>query len=201
MIYGGYRAYTHLCELCIELIRQFYDAPRCFRIVGEGGVRFLRFSNAGLLARPLGDVFDRGGYGRGEADLVTSRCAVRRPAPYSRIAQNELAKELFGMGLFRPEMADQARSCLEMMDFEGKDMVLAKISQAGRLAAAGGGTEGAIAAAGSGSGSTGAARASTRRRGGGQQGFTRTETDGARDGTRRRRKRGGHGGRVRPHRK
>ena len=37
------------------------------------------------------------------------------------------------MGLFRPEMADQARSCLEMMDFEGKDMVLAKISERGGL--------------------------------------------------------------------
>lgn len=67
MIYGGYRAYTHLCELCIELIRQFYDAPRCFRIMGEGGVRFLRFSNAGLLARPVGDVF---GQDMGEAKPI-----------------------------------------------------------------------------------------------------------------------------------
>lgn len=131
MIYGGYRAYTHLCELCIELIRQFYDAPRCFRIVGEGGVRFLRFSNAGLLARPLGDVF---GQDMGEAKPIYDiKVRSQKASPYSRIAQNELAKELFGMGLFRPEMADQARSCLEMMDFEGKDIVLAKISERGGL--------------------------------------------------------------------
>lgn len=37
------------------------------------------------------------------------------------------------MGLFRPEMADQARSCLEMMDFEGKDMLLARLEEQGRL--------------------------------------------------------------------
>ena len=37
------------------------------------------------------------------------------------------------MGLFRPEMADQARSCLEMMDFEGKDMLMARLAEQGGL--------------------------------------------------------------------
>lgn len=57
----------------------------------------------------------------------------QKASPYNKIVQNELAKELFGMGLFRPEMADQARSCLEMMDFEGKDMLLARLEEQGGL--------------------------------------------------------------------
>lgn len=133
MIYGGYRAYTHLCELCIELIRQFYDAPRCFRIVGAGGVEFLQFDNTGLLPRPLGQVF---GLDMGQAKPIYDiKVRSQKASPYSRIVQNELAKELFSMGLFRPEMAEQARSCLEMMDFEGKDQVLARIGAQGALQA------------------------------------------------------------------
>ena len=38
------------------------------------------------------------------------------------------------MGLFRPEMADQARSCLEMMDFEGIEKVRQRVRQNGTLA-------------------------------------------------------------------
>lgn len=32
---SSYRAYSRIVELCIELIRQFYDLPRQFRITGE----------------------------------------------------------------------------------------------------------------------------------------------------------------------
>ena len=35
---AAYRAYSKIVNLCIELIRQFYDLPRSFRIVGELGM-------------------------------------------------------------------------------------------------------------------------------------------------------------------
>ncbi len=35
MIRGTYRAYMEECYMVIELIRQFYDEPRKFRILGE----------------------------------------------------------------------------------------------------------------------------------------------------------------------
>jgi len=122
MIYGSYRAYARICQLCVELIRQFYDAPRCIRITGEKGAAFLRYDNRSLLPRALGSVF---GQELGQAQPIYDiRIRSQKASPYSRIVQNELAKELFGMGLFRPEMADQARCCLEMMSFEGKESVL-----------------------------------------------------------------------------
>ena len=131
MIQGSYRAFTRICELCVELIRQFYDVPRYFRIMGQGGMRFLRFDNAGLKPRALGNVF---GQEMGQARPVYDiKLRSQKASPYNKIVQNELAKELFGMGLFRPEMADQARSCLEMMDFEGKDMLLARLEEQGGL--------------------------------------------------------------------
>ena len=46
---ASYRAFRKLCLMIIELIRQFYDLPRCFRIMGENGAaRFVQYSNAGI---------------------------------------------------------------------------------------------------------------------------------------------------------
>jgi hypothetical protein len=47
--------------------------------------------------------------------------------PFSVTAQNELAKELYSLGLFNPDMAQQAIMCLEMMNFEGKEKIIEKI--------------------------------------------------------------------------
>lgn len=39
---------------------------------------------------------------------------------YSKLSQNELAKELYRLGFFNPENAVQALSAIELMDFDGK---------------------------------------------------------------------------------
>lgn len=49
------------------------------------------------------------------------------------MAQNELAKELYGAGLFNPQLTDQALICLEMMDFEGREEIIRKVSQNGTM--------------------------------------------------------------------
>ena len=43
--------------------------------------------------------------------------------PFSRAEQNERAKELYGLGFFSPDRAQEALGALEMMDFEGIDKV------------------------------------------------------------------------------
>ena len=50
---ASYLAFAEIVELIIELIRQFYDAPRQFRIRGADGAAFVSYSNAGL--RPVGE--------------------------------------------------------------------------------------------------------------------------------------------------
>lgn len=58
MIKASYRAFTQVCTLCVELIRQFYDEPRQFRILGErGAMEFIQYSNAGIRPQEQGQAF------------------------------------------------------------------------------------------------------------------------------------------------
>ena len=123
---AAYRAYGQIIELCIELIRQFYDLPRQFRIVGGmGGEQFVSFDNAGLLPVYQGELYGEDmGYRLPVFDIKIS---AQKQSAYSRMAQNELALQLYGAGLFDPMRTDQAVMCLEMMDFEGKDRLLQQL--------------------------------------------------------------------------
>ena len=48
---------------------------------------------------------------------------------YSAMAQNELALQLYQLGMFNPQMAGQALMCLDMMEFEGKDALVRRITE------------------------------------------------------------------------
>ena len=54
---------------------------------------------------------------------------TQKKSPYTRLAQNELAKELFRLGFFNPENSASALSALEIMDFEGKRAIEEKIRE------------------------------------------------------------------------
>ena len=43
--------------------------------------------------------------------------------------QNELAINFYNMGLFNPQMSDQALACLDIMDFDHKIRLLKKYKQ------------------------------------------------------------------------
>lgn len=126
MIKESYRAYKKVCELCIELIRQFYTLPRTFRITGaRGQTEFVSFSGEQIGAQDMSNAF-----------MTATRMPVfdvsvvaQKSSPFSTVVQNERAKELYSAGFFNVQMADQALMCLEMMDFEGIEEVKQKISQ------------------------------------------------------------------------
>ena len=127
-----YRAYTKIVGLCIELIRQFYDMPRQFRIAGEyGAQKFVTYTNAGLKMQHQGNDFGQDmGYRLPVFDIKVS---AQRRNVYSKITQNELALQFFQLGFFNPQMADQALMCLGMMEFDGKDGIMQKIRQNGGM--------------------------------------------------------------------
>lgn len=54
---------------------------------------------------------------------------AQRSNPFSRMEQNERAKELYGLGFFNPDRAQEALGALEMMDFEGIDKVRERVEQ------------------------------------------------------------------------
>ena len=57
------------------------------------------------------------------------RVKPQKRSPYSRMSQNGMAKEMYGMGFFDPMRADQALGALEIMEFEGKDKVIERVQQ------------------------------------------------------------------------
>jgi len=57
------------------------------------------------------------------------RIRAQRKDPFARASQNELAKELYRLGFFRPGLEQQALGALELMDFEGKQSVRAYLNR------------------------------------------------------------------------
>ena len=129
---AAYRAYRKVIRLVIELIRQFYDIPRTFRIMGsDGQEQFTQFSNAGMKPKSMGQMFGIDmGYRVPAYDIEVT---AQKASPYSKLSQNEMALQFFGQGFFNPAMADQALACLEMMDFDRKGSVMRRISQNGTM--------------------------------------------------------------------
>ena len=129
---AAYRAYGEIVELCIELIRQFYDMPRQFRIVGQYGMeQFISYSNAGLQPQYQGTDFGTDmGYRLPVFDIKIS---AQKKNVYTKVTQNELALQFFDKGFFNPQLTDQALMCLDMMEFDGKDGIMQKIAQNGTM--------------------------------------------------------------------
>ena len=125
---ASYRAFAEIVELCIELIREFYTLPRQFRITGSFGEDYVSFSNIALQPRPLPAV---GGLELGlSAPVFDVKVAAQRRSAYSRLSQNELAMELYRLGLFEQGRETQALQCLELMDFDGKDALIGRLGAA-----------------------------------------------------------------------
>ena len=124
MIDDGYEAFSDVVTLCIELIRQFYSLPRQFRLLGVmGQEEFVSYDSRGLQPQVVDDGVVSG-YRVPEFDLEVS---AQDENPYKTMEYNQLALQLFQMGFFRADMADQALRCLELMDFKNKDRLMSSI--------------------------------------------------------------------------
>ena len=129
---AAYRVYRQIILLCIELIRQFYDMPRCFRIMGQNGAaQFVQYSNENIQPQAQGMI---GGTDFGiRVPLFDIEVTAEKQSPYSKMSQNELALQFYQAGFFNPQLSDQALACLDMMDFPRKETIMQKISQNGTM--------------------------------------------------------------------
>lgn len=128
----AYECYKRVIKQCIELIRQFYDAPRQFRIIGESGhTEFTTYSNENLKPMHQGQMGGVDfGYRVPEFDIDVS---AQKASPYTKMSQNELALQFYNLGFFEPQRTDVALACLDMMDFDRKDDVVEKIERNGTM--------------------------------------------------------------------
>ena len=119
MLIESYNSFKSIVYLCIELMRQFYNAPRSYRINCENGsCEYISFTGREL---------NRSGYPGGEHyhpvefDVSVSG---EKNNPYSRIAQNQTLTELWQMGVFNPDQAESAILLLESMHLDGKEKLI-----------------------------------------------------------------------------
>lgn len=128
---SSYRAFKQGCYLDIELMGQFYDETRYFRITGENGqTEFVGFSNEGIKEQTT---TDSSGNQLSRKPVYDIKVKPQKRSQYTKIAQNELMKELYSAGCFNPQNATQAAMLVSNMDFEGKDMLLNQISKNGTI--------------------------------------------------------------------
>jgi hypothetical protein len=129
---SAYRAFTKECYLIIELIRQFYDEERVFRITGTNGENtYMGIRGQDLRAQPMHQL---GGVMLGGREPVFDiMVTAAKKSTFSRLSQNETAKECYQLGFFNPANADAALAALDMMDFEGIEKVRDRVSQNGTL--------------------------------------------------------------------
>ena len=129
---GSYRSFGRIVGLVIELMRQFYDAPRKFRILGEYGTnKYVEYQNAGLQPVQYGEAF--GADAGMRKPLFDVKISAQKKNVYTKITQNEMALQFYKLGFFDPMRADQTLACLGIMEFDGKDELMQKIAQNGTL--------------------------------------------------------------------
>nr|DAR22221.1 MAG TPA: portal protein [Caudoviricetes sp.] len=131
LIKSSYRCYTQICIMVIDLMRQFYDISRTFRITGEQGTpEYVEFNNGGLKG---GEKSVAGQDFRTKEPIFDVIPSAQKQNPYSKLSQNEMALQFYNSGFFNPQLADQVLQCIDMMDFDGKEKVRQGIQQNGTM--------------------------------------------------------------------
>ena len=129
---SAYRAYARMVNMVIELIRQFYDLPRQFRIVGTSGEEeFATLDNSGLKPQHQGVVAGEDmGYRKPVFDVEVS---TQKMTAYTKLAQNEMALQMYQLGVLDPMNSDKALALLDIMDFDHKDLIEEKVRRNGTM--------------------------------------------------------------------
>lgn len=130
---SSYRAQRQIGNMVVERLRQFYTVPRMFRIMGEDAMKteYVTFDNSGLQVQMIPNLAGQ------EEDMrlpvFDIEIRAQRETAYTKLAENELAIQLWGLGVYNPQMVDQALLLLDMMDFRNKDSLKEKLEQQGTI--------------------------------------------------------------------
>lgn len=144
MISESYYAFSQIVWLAIELIREFYDEERTYRVLGDDATySYITYSNKGMKERPV-----LGGLeGMLPAETVTQvaeamempiayekpvfdiTLTVEKNNPYQRSQHNSLLISLYNLGLFAPQNLMMGRFVISNLNFDGKDKILQQLEE------------------------------------------------------------------------
>lgn len=129
---SAYRAYARMVCMVIELIRQFYTQPRQFRIIGTGGEEeFQTLDNTGLVPQHQGMLHGNDmGFRMPVFDVEVS---TQKMTAYTKLAQNEMALQMYQLGVLDPQNSDKALALIDIMDFDHKDLIEEKVRRNGTI--------------------------------------------------------------------
>ena len=127
VIASSFDAFSSVIKLIIELIRQFYEEERCFRITkpNTDSYEYIDFSGKEIKEKAirLGDDIL---YRIPEFDVEVRTI---KSSAFSRFTQNETIAELFKMGLFSPEKKAEALIALDALELEGKNRIIEMVKE------------------------------------------------------------------------
>ncbi len=127
MIASSYNAYKRIVNICVELIRQFYDIERHFRIIGnDGDYEYTTYNNANIKAVILGDAQNEQYFRLPEFDISL---VVQKSNPITKEQQNQTIMQLWGAGFFNPQLIDYSILALNCMQFEGREELVKSLQE------------------------------------------------------------------------
>lgn len=128
MINATYNAFSVICTLSIELMRQFYSIPRSIRILGSDGEwQYSLYDNSLLKGTYAESEF---GVDMGlRAPVFDVKVKAHKQNSFSRSAQNQDAINFYSMGFFDPAKASQSLACMELLDMENKEKIKSLLRQ------------------------------------------------------------------------
>lgn len=142
MINQSYAAISDVVMLVIELIRQYYNEERTFRITGDDeSVSYIRYSNENIKNKKMGSLSQKAieflkGFGF-DVDSEAGRSAkfdvtlsVEKNNPYQRGQHNQLILTLYQMGVLNPQNAQLGSFIISNLSFDGKDKILEELRAA-----------------------------------------------------------------------
>ncbi len=115
----SYDSYKQVVIMTIELMREFFDKKKIFRIAGQGEeAEYAEFSKDMLYK-----IIDN----KKEPVLFDVNIVPQKQNPFQRETNNNTIIELWKAGFFKPDTAREAIIAIEAMSFDGKDKLLKKL--------------------------------------------------------------------------
>jgi hypothetical protein len=126
-----HRAYKEVIYQVVELMRQFYDQPRMFRIAEDAMKNeYMVYTNQGLAPQQQMLAGNDMGFRKPEFDIEIT---VEKANPYQKMEHNELMLQFYNLGIFSPQNAEISLSLLQNMDFDGKEELMDQVRMKGSM--------------------------------------------------------------------
>ena len=134
----AYDCYKDIVVILIEIMREFFDEERIYRIAGENGeVEYAKISSDMMYKQTPADadvpdsvaeLLPEGWSGREPIEFDV-KIIPQKQNPFQREANNSTIMQLWTAGFFNPQALEMSIVALQAMHFDGKDKIIENLRQ------------------------------------------------------------------------